>query len=257
MNKARFHSEIERVADRKVEEKGAYDLQIGSIASIDSTTRNPILSIKSTHTKPDRCAVSYDGIFHQAVAGDSAMVGYTPDGRRAPLGHLTDQPLITGHYKLFPADYIASESDSGFGTANQVRVMRVLWDRAVKISRIMLWCATATGGSKGGVAIYSADGNERLITTGAQALTAVQVLNVDVTDKLINAGWVYVAWTLNDTSATITCAPAFSANALAVLNATTVQVGTAANAASDGAPPATLGTITGASFPLPIIKFQA
>lgn len=171
----------------------------------------------------------------------------------AANGGVGNGTTSAGHI-LLPSLHIPTTTVSGTNTGTDVvRVFRFYNPCRLVVNRVVFQ-VSATGGLSG-VGIYSATG-DRLITTGAVDTTTTGVKNTALGASVtIEAGWYYLAWTANNTTATYH-SEVSATTYTNVLNATTVHIGTAANASSGGVLPATLGAVSAGSFPVIIVKLQ-
>lgn len=128
---------------------------------------------------------------------------------------------------------------------DQVRVFSFILPFRAVVANIATEVTTAGGASTlYGVGLYDTNKN-LLLHTGAVDANTTQVNNVAITARTLEPGHYWLAQTSD--SATTQCRIINTpATEKTLMNAATVQVGTAANAASAGVLPATLGTITAA-----------
>ena len=161
----------------------------------------------------------------------------------------------TRSYVLLPAEYPSATSTAGIGSANQVRVFRFYLAADLTVNRIAFRFG-AQSGNNCAVGVYSDDGNTKLIDSGAIAIVANTLSDIALGAPVaLTAGHYWLAYTMDNTTPTIhvvTLATAIRT----VLNATTVQTGTAANASASAVLPATLGAITSADVSVPVVKLQ-
>lgn len=136
-------------------------------------------------------------------------------------------------------------TNAGIGSANQVRVMRFRLPVSITVTKISLRVAGASAGNFGAVGIYSNDGNTLLIDSGPQSTTSGNtVKTATVSSYTLNAGTDYLwAWTSNSTVPTFSSL-AGSTGLQDLLNDSTNNIFSAANASSAGQLPSTLGTLT-------------
>lgn len=133
------------------------------------------------------------------------------------------------------------------GLSNQVRVARIFLPCRTTIRRIVFEVTTASAGGFCSVGIYSADGNTRLLHTGAVATDTTGVKNISITPVTLDPGVYWLAWTADNTIAQARFLT-LGTNAATIENTVAARRGSAANASSAGVLPTTLGTITAASI---------
>jgi len=154
----------------------------------------------------------------------------------------------SGNYWPFPQENFGSAANSSalVGSANQVRAVKVFLNRAITVDRLGIKGAAGSAGLAS-FAIYNADGSSRLVYSGTidsnTGWTSAQAVTVSASGT-VGPGYVMVAWTADNTSATI-YTHAYNSNWLQLQTVgTTAVVGTCANAATSGALPSTCGTFT-------------
>ena len=196
-------------------------------------------------------------------AGQVALRQYdntTARWRAVLLGNKTS--LTAGDYWVPGMAIPATIGNSALvASTNQVRVVRVFLDQSIQQDRIAINGVTNGAGGKASFGVYSNDGNTLLYYSGlvstdlASPWSGAQTITLS-TGGTIGPGYFLFAWTADNTSAT---ARSFTldSNLPAVLNQGSFFVGTAANAATGGALPATLGTLTSSNSitSIPIGKF--
>lgn len=196
-------------------------------------------------------------------AGQVALRQYdntTARWRAVLLGNKTS--LTAGDYWVPGMAIPATIGNSALvASTNQVRVVRVFLDQSIQQDRIAINGVTNGAGGNASFGVYSNDGNTLLYYSGlvstdlASPWSGAQTITLS-TGGTIGPGYFLFAWTADNTSAT---ARSFTldSNLPAVLNQGSFFVGTAANAATGGALPATLGTLTSSNSitSIPIGKF--
>ena len=101
----------------------------------------------------------------------------------------------------------------------------------ITVNSIVFSIGTGASGNCA-IAVYHADGNTKLIDTGALTTVTTGARNISVSATSIGPGWYFIAWTADNTSATF---GGYAATGSAtVLNTGTVHLGTAANASAAG-----------------------
>lgn len=159
-------------------------------------------------------------------------------------------------YYMFPTSMPAGEEgNTVIASANQVRVIRYYLPYSATVDRIVFNVETAVGGSTCGVGIYNAAGTTLLVDGSGQSCASTGVKNVDV-NVTLGPGFFLVAYTSSSATVAILTQDAVIDTWYDVFNATVVQSGTAANAATAGVLPATTGTLTAVSANSPVVKIQ-
>ncbi len=164
----------------------------------------------------------------------------------------------TGAYHLLPGFRIP-ESTGAYtnGTANLVRVQRLFWPGPLTVASVHIEIVTTSAGALASVGIYSAEGSNLLVDSGTFSCTTAGLKSNTLGAAVeLGPGWYYYAFTVTDTTASFR-AEASGLNIQTVLNGGTVQRGQAANSASSGVLPATLGTVSDVAYTnTPMAKFQ-
>ena len=133
--------------------------------------------------------------------------------------------------------------------ANQVRCYRIYLPLRITITRLAWRNGTISGNV--GVAIYSADGATRLITTGGVPAAAVN--DVAVAATTIGPGMYWIAWTADNATNTFAVS---GGTTVTCINATVVHIGNSPNASVGGTPPAALGAVVTANVQPLAVKLQ-
>lgn len=134
------------------------------------------------------------------------------------------------------------------GVANTVYCAKVIIPARITVSALSFYVGTGVASQYAALALYSADGNTKLLDTGAVSVASSGVKTVTFgTPVTLEPGMYWYAWTCTSTGVAWRAAyyATSSSNELAIMNAGTVHSGTAANTSSAGVMPSTLGTITG------------
>jgi hypothetical protein len=133
-------------------------------------------------------------------------------------------------------------------TANVVACYRFTLKQNITVSKVT-WNVAAGNAAGRHVAfgIYSADGNTKLVDSGAMSAAALGVITAAVSPVTLEAGTVY--WFVQTSDSIAVTGPAIDEAAtttalLAALSNSYARYGTAANASVAGVLPTTLGTIT-------------
>jgi len=156
-------------------------------------------------------------------------------------------------YYCFPYG-VAIEPTGGvqaLASSNLVRCTRFYLPFRLTVAQLV-WRNPTPSGTVG-MAIYSADGTTRELTSGGVAAAAVN--SVAITPVTLEPGFHWLAWTANNTTNTFQVF--LGGGVLTQVNDTVVQSGTAANASSAGAPPTALGVVTSANVGVLSCKLQS
>ena len=141
------------------------------------------------------------------------------------------------------------------GANNQVRVLRFPIPIAIVVTSLHAYLSVASAGGVGDLGIFSSDGNTKHFSIGGVSTTSIGVKSATFGAVVLPRGMYWMAWTFDNTTAAWE-GQGFAATAGALINGSTTQMGTAANAASTGVLPTTLGSISAAVFAFPIMKVQ-
>lgn len=155
-------------------------------------------------------------------------------------------------------DWSVTTSANAVGSDNAVYILRFTALFSIRISRIRFRLDSGSGTFTAG--IYNADGSSKLTSTGAVAWSTNTFFDVDVSDYTLQANTPYIAaWTTSVGSNTVRGYSAAGVNGnlnnilTEGLTANNAYYGTAANSASAGVLPATLGNLTQANITMPRI----
>jgi hypothetical protein len=143
-------------------------------------------------------------------------------------------------------------------SADEIRVLLFYCDRRITADRISLNGVVDAGGKNAGFAIYSADGNTKIVDSGAISTAAWSGANNFALSGTVTfgPGYFYLAWTADSTTPTIRSASAVANYYAPLNNGSGTVIGTAANVSTGGVLPATLGALTdSANLPVPIVRF--
>lgn len=176
----------------------------------------------------------------------------------------------SGSYVLFPMNFafgghVTTESSIIAG-ANDVRVYRHPWPYGCTVDRIVFanGIQSVAGCDFGAAALFTLDGNTKIVDTGAVTYdTNDEIHNIDITNTYVEQGTYWVAYTADflsgscDVQAVADPTPTSGPGVDTILNTGNTMIGTAANPSTEGAMPATLGTITAnnTNVDRPLIKF--
>jgi len=155
----------------------------------------------------------------------------------------------SGNFFCFPlgsgSQIVTPSTAALVGTANQVRCALVYLDRRITLDRLRIKGSGASAGNAS-FGIYSADGASLFVYSGLvdtnTGWTVAQTVTPS-TPGTIGPGFFRVAWVADNTSATMFTSQG-NTNFNEIMGTGVIQVGTAANAATAGALPSSLGTIT-------------
>lgn len=173
------------------------------------------------------------------------------------LGQIGTPPDLSNGYLLLPEIPVgATTTTVGVASNNQVRCYRFVPKFPLKISKLIFEIVVSVGGQNVGMAVYDSAATTRHFTTGS-LLNAGGHTSTSVGPFQFQTGVPYwIAWSADDNTITWR-AVAMDSNFNTLLNNQVTHIGTAANPATNGAPPATLGTISSGSFAVPVFKLQA
>lgn len=140
---------------------------------------------------------------------------------------------------------------------NQVRALQVVLPFKMTVAKITVAVTALAAASTCDMGFYSADGTTKIVNAGGFSGAAVAIVTTTITPVTLNPGPYYFAWTCSDSTVGFR-ALAFSTEMGNILNNQTVKKsGTAANAASGGVLPSSLGAITGvAAISQPFAAFE-
>ena len=221
------------------------NLQLSAFASASLSGNGTKLATTTGTLSSGRCVeIDANGNFVQAAAGCGGGTTYA----------------TSGNY-WFPAAAMPSTIAhvAVSGTANQVRVARIFLDRAITFDRVAINGVTVSASGTASIGLYTDDGNTRSCYSGTLSTDTVSpwsgTQTVTITSCTVGPGYYLIAWTADNTTATVR-SYSYDSNLISVYNQGSFFVGTAANSASSGALPSTLGTLTSSSLSsIPIIKF--
>lgn len=172
------------------------------------------------------------------------------------LRNKTPPIRVQGDYQWLPYPPIAGAGNVTMngGVNNTVYGNKFALRNPIKVSKIAFRVIIGSAGAKGGIAIYDKNGN-LVIDFGAEDLTSNNTNHIKTltTPVILPTGIIYPMW--NCTNGVVTCNGIASiVNGLWLIAGFEINVN-AANAASAGVFPATLGAISafGSSTPSMII----
>lgn len=140
------------------------------------------------------------------------------------------------------------------GVANEVDVYKFVIQASIQITGISFYVNTLSAGQTCDVGLYNSSGN-LVANTGpiSAATTGAKDATITQTSVTLTPGAYWLAFGCTDTVAKL---QAWNSSVMtSVVNAGGTFQGKAANALSTGSLPATLGTITGSTTPLPLIAW--
>lgn len=146
---------------------------------------------------------------------------------------------------IFPSFADTASSGTITGVANQVTVTQIVLPFACTVGTIVTQISVAGTAGTLDIGIYSSNGNTKLLSIGGTAIGGAQtgVVSVSISPVFLPAGVYLVACTYSNGTG-----PTFPTNntpfATTLMNTNGKRRSTAANAATAGVLPATLGTLT-------------
>jgi hypothetical protein len=131
------------------------------------------------------------------------------------------------------------------GTANQVRFILFTLDATWSIAKVAYNITAAVAGSHVAFAIYSADGNTKLVDSGALSGAAIGNFSQNLAAPvLIGPGDYIFAWTADNTGVTGYGISAYVGVPGGIITANQTRYGSVANPSAAGVMPAQLGVLT-------------
>ena len=224
----------------------------------DPQTKQPGESAAGTNAKRSIVSLSWDLPVASAEIIE-VPIGSGDTGIEGVIQARSAGSATTGAYGLMPG-WALPEATGTYvnSTANFVRVMRESWLMPVLIATVHVEVVTTSAGALASVGIYSAEGNNLLVNSGTFdcASAGIKSNTLGTAVKLL-PGFYYYAFTISDTTATLRAVTS-GANIQTVMNGGTIQRGQAANNATAGVLPATLGTVSDVSYTnTPLSKWQS
>lgn len=163
-------------------------------------------------------------------------------------------------YCLPLAAYGGNTGNAVVASANQVRVLRLVMPITLTVTSIHFECVTAAAGSSSSVGIYNNDGTSLLIDSGAisTATTGIKSATLAAAKTLTRNIMYYVAFTTTSLSVVLRGRDLVVSNVIASLvnGDGSLHLGTAANSATAGVLPSSLGTITAVAVNMAEFKLQ-
>lgn len=159
---------------------------------------------------------------------------------------------------LLSAQGYATNTAPVVGSANAVRVTQFVLPARITISKITIKPAAILASSTITVGIYSADGNTKLIDSGTFNGGSASVQTNTIVPVTLNPGVYNFAQSASSSSTLTVVCLANDANSIgsSLLNNNVVRTGNAANSATAGVLPSTLGTITSIAVNLVAAVFE-
>jgi hypothetical protein len=214
-------------------------------ASASADTKRSVVSIGWTLPRAS------DEIEVDPLGNDMAIAGII---KTLGVGSRT-----TGAYHLLPSFRIPESTGTYVNDlANHIRVQRLFIPGPLLVATVHVEVVATSAGALASVGIYSAEGGNLLVDSGTFNCTAAGIKSNTLGAAVdLGPGWYYFAFTLTDTTATLR-AETSGTNIQTVFNGGTIQRGQAANSATSGVLPATLGAISDVSYTnTPLAKLQA
>lgn len=167
----------------------------------------------------------------------------------------TNRPLVVATadqgYVIFPFHTHSGATTNLISVVDKVRAFQRVLKERLTVRVIQISVITFKPGSRVGVGIYSADKNTLLLESGPIITTSNGKKKVTLsTPVILEPGVYWYAWTANRNDLNVYGADGVSSMDR-LFDDTNPQMGNAANSGSNGVLPATLGTITYASFDIP------
>lgn len=154
---------------------------------------------------------------------------------------------------IFPQHPFSSWTTYTVASANQVQVIRLNVTTQFDVTDFGVNVAADHPAEVCSVGIYSEDGNTKLADTGTFSMAAAGAYTDTITPVALARGQYWLAATCSGTNAGFT---ALTSSNTTMLNQGGVFRGTAANAATAGALPATLGTVSAATGAFPAVNLS-
>lgn len=216
-----------------------------------SYTKGDIL-VASGATTLTKVGVGTDGHVLTADSGEATGVKWAS----ASGGSEITDDYFTVEREISPITGTATTA--GIGTANVVYVIRFPLTRTITVSTIHTYISTGAGSSTGSFGIYTNDGNTRLITSGSIDTSTSGVKSVTLGSPVTLTPGLYLYAFAVSTSTTLRYqSMVMAANGMDMANGDVTTFATAANAASSGVIPSTLGALTPVTSMSPMTaKFQ-
>jgi hypothetical protein len=228
----------------------------------------------AVHTGGNVYGIRFDDITGAALANEFALEfeqGW--DAAMRMSDNLAEYITFTGAYGAFAlqsgteaflafptGDWAAhgGTATQGFA-ANAVYVMRGYVERRITISRVAF--ELVVGGAAGaecGVGIYTSGGTLVGAADGISCLVADQgLIDTDIDNFTIGPGFYLFAVTSDDANVTMRAVSTTGATGVhTIMNATSVQAGTATNASANGEFPATTGVVNASTPNAVLMKWQ-
>jgi hypothetical protein len=257
-----FKKNTDQVDVRKGDDSGYSRLDANAIALYRSagSASSPDLWGDGTNAlviagKADGSGAVKFGTTTQVSIGPGRAV--TTSDEIPPTISTADQGYFFAPTVFIPHDIVAN---TAVGANNQVRVMQFVLPFRVTVTRISMEVTTAAASAVCDAGIYAADGNTRHVYAGANSgfsagTTGVKTVTLGASVTLAPGAY-YYAWTCSDATVQVRLLNN-PGGQNSLLNAVTVEKnGTAANAASAGILPTTLGTITAATAAAMVAIFE-
>jgi hypothetical protein len=118
-----------------------------------------------------------------------------------------------------------------------------------QVSKVSINVIANALGKFGGFGIYTANGNTKLVDSGAMSLNAIAVVTSTITPVTLSPGTYFWAQTSDGSTAQINISTTAGTNEIALFNANASfpRYAVATNVSAAGVLPATLGALTAAS----------
>lgn len=167
-------------------------------------------------------------VYPPAAVNSTTLSGFFSNGLNMPFGSAAGVAFV--------------------GSANEVRFVKFTLSATWSISKVCTSISTGVAAQTVSFGIYNSTGGTKLIDSGlVSAATSSSAPCATFTAVVLTPGEYIFAWTCTSTSVTQASMNGLSAGLANTFNADAPRVGTAANAATVGALPSTLGVLTGAA----------
>jgi len=167
--------------------------------------------------------------------------------------------LAAGAYLIAPVEqYTAANVGCTVAANNDVQVFGFVPKATISVTAIVFDVQVLLNGGLCSIGIYDAAGTTKLIDTGTKSTTStgVQTASISPAVTLYGNTFYWFAFAIDNTTAAIRGIISPVTGVLNILNGSTVYMGKAANAATSGALPSSLGAISSQNRGIPMVKLQ-
>lgn len=209
------------------------------------------LDLKDLTATPDAPVSGYKSAF----AKSDAVGAIDSSGNVYAMGKGLD--AAPDYYWLPGREFNNTSATAAFvGSANQTRFVTFVLERPFWFYRLGIRITTLDAGDTFGAAIYTSDGNTRLVHAEMSTGSSGAITSTASAPVLIMPGVYIAAWTCTSTTAAGHAANNMGASLFALFSAMSLAAGTAANAGSSGVCPTTLGTLTETDITVPVMLWK-